>query len=343
MTAVTDRYFGGGGHVLDFVNKAFECLDLIGWTHASNVLPTVVGQMVSARGSEELNTWRHPVDLVPLLEGVFAELPNLMAEGHGRLGEWHAHAALAQAILGDDPGAILEALKRAIGAGARVTDLSRALAYAAALRIARFGTANEHSDWDTAHHTFTYCNALHQSLKRCFGEERETDVLSADVPSWEPVRGIFHGAMAVYLNRFLNVPPAPLPGERGESLDDLSSDADELRQGLLDVLDTQSQVEGAARVVARYLSLGHPAPPLIVTLVRALLREDAGFHTFQSVEAGIRQFHEWGDCEEGHTILIAVARYLAAHAPTSRARFQTATVARRLYYGEAVHEEAGPA
>ena len=42
----------------------------------------------------------------------------------------------------------------------------RSLAYAAALRVARFGTANEHSDWETAHHVFTYTNAVHQALKR---------------------------------------------------------------------------------------------------------------------------------------------------------------------------------
>ena len=37
----------------------------------------------------------------------------------------------------------------------------RSLAYAAALRVARFGSANEHSDWEKAHHVFTYANAVH--------------------------------------------------------------------------------------------------------------------------------------------------------------------------------------
>ena len=36
----------------------------------------------------------------------------------------------------------------------------------AALRVARFGTANEHSDWETTHHIFAYANAVHQALKR---------------------------------------------------------------------------------------------------------------------------------------------------------------------------------
>src|SRR3954449_12344958 len=43
FAAATDRAFADGGHSLDFVNKAFECLDLIGWEYAADVLPSVVG------------------------------------------------------------------------------------------------------------------------------------------------------------------------------------------------------------------------------------------------------------------------------------------------------------
>ena len=53
--------------------------------------------------------------------------------------------ALAQELLGDDPAAIVDALKAAIRAGAAPADLGRSLAYAAALRVARFGNANETS------------------------------------------------------------------------------------------------------------------------------------------------------------------------------------------------------
>jgi hypothetical protein len=48
LAAATERTFADTGHALDFINKAFECLDLIGWQHSSTVLPTVVGQMVAA-------------------------------------------------------------------------------------------------------------------------------------------------------------------------------------------------------------------------------------------------------------------------------------------------------
>ncbi len=254
-----------------------------------------------------------------------------------RCAPWRGHVALSDALLGDDAGGILDALKAAIRDGAAPVDLGRALAYAAALRVARFGAANEHADWETAHHAFTYCNAVHQALKRI-----GVEVVDGDGPP-DAVRGIFHGAMAVYLARYLNVPPARLPGEGGDRLDDLPSAANELRAALLGAFDRQRQVEVAARLAARYLLLGHSPEDLIATLARALLREDAGFHAYQMLEAGVRQFGEWRETDQGRHVLIAVARYLAAHSPTERAAYQTADIARRLVRGGVVHEEASEA
>jgi hypothetical protein len=159
------RAFADTGHTLDFINKAFECLDLIGWEHAAALLPTVVGQMVAARGAEESTAWRQPVDLIALCEQAGSELPELFAASCSAHG-WSDHAALAQELLGDDPVGIIDALKAAIRAGAAPADLSRSLAYGAALRVARFGNANEHGDWETAHHVFTYANAVDQMLRR---------------------------------------------------------------------------------------------------------------------------------------------------------------------------------
>ncbi len=333
FAAETDRVFADGGHSLDFINKAFECLDLIGWEYASAILPTVAGQMVAARGMEESTSWRQPVDLVALLNGTFPELAAPLAVRSER-GPWRGHAALTHALLGDDAEAVVGALKDAMTAGALPADLGRALAYAAALRVARFGTANEHGDWETAHHAFTYCNAVHQVLKR-IGREA-----IGEGERLEAVRGVFHGAMAVYLARYLNVPPQRLPGEDGDRLDDLPSDGDEIRSALLAALDRQQQVDMAARLVARYLILGHDSERLIATLAHAVLREDAGFHAYQMLEAGIRQFREWGNGNEGRHILIAVVRYLAAHSPTERSAFQTADIAQRLMRGGQLHEPA---
>jgi nitrite reductase/ring-hydroxylating ferredoxin subunit len=332
LAAETERVFADTGHSLDFINKAFECLDLIGWEHAPAVLPTIVGQMVAARGAEESTAWRQPVDLVALCEEAANQLPQLFAAGRDVRG-WSHHAALARELLGDDPARIVDAFKAAITAGAAPADLSRSLAYAAALRVARFGNANEHADWETAHHVFTYANAVDQMLKRIGTAHPDGHVAA--------VRGVLHGAMALYLSRYLNVPPARIPGEGGEQLDELPTDAEMIRAALLDAFDRQRQVDLAARLVARHLTLGHSPQALIATLARALLREDAGFHAYQMLEVGVRQSAAWGDTDEGRHILIAVARYLAAHSPTERAALQTADIARRLMRGGELHQEAG--
>src|SRR5262249_8322694 len=177
--------------------------------------------------------------------------------------------------------------------------------------------------------------ALHQAMKRICRDDgfgvNETD----GVPI---VRGVFHGAMSVYLDRFLNVPPARLPGER-DSLDDEPMDRDELLSRFLAVLDTEQSVDEAARIVARYVSLGHPIEPLVATLTSAVVREDGDFHTYQMLEAGVRQYEEWTGTDEGKNVMVAVARYLAAHSPTERAQLQTARIALRLHRGESIYEE----
>src|SRR5438128_2164065 len=214
LAAETERAFADTGHSLDFINKAFECLDLIGWEHAPAVLPTIVGQMVAARGAEESTAWRQPVDLVALCEEAANQLPQVFAAGRGvhsasqtrvtRAYGWSHHAALARELLGDDPARIVDALKAAIRAGAAPADLSRSLAYAAALRVARFGNANEHADWETAHHVFTYANAVDQMLKRIGTANPDGHVAA--------VRGVLHGAMALYLNSLSQCAAGAHPG-----------------------------------------------------------------------------------------------------------------------------------
>ena len=80
------------------------------------------------------------------------------------------------------------------------------------------------------------------------------------------------------------------------------ADRSAARASLLDAFDRQHQVEATARLVARHLTLGHPPE-----------------YAYQILEARVRQFSEWGNTEPGRHILIAVARYLAAHSPTERA------------------------
>jgi nitrite reductase/ring-hydroxylating ferredoxin subunit len=330
VAADTDRVYADGGHSLDFVNKAFECLELIGWEHAAAVLPTIVDSIVSARSASESTAWRQPADLVALLDETFAETKDLFVMGHGR--DWDGHESLAHRLLADDPHAIVESLKTAIRAGAHPVDLGRSLTYAAALRLARFGDANEQSDWETAHHAFTYCNAVHQTLRRI-------GTPAGDAGNVEAVRGVFHGAMAVYLSRYLNIPPAAIPDGDGTKDDDLPASGAALLAALLEAFDRPRQSDCAARIVARFLARGNPPGALISTLGHALLREDAGFHSYQALEAGVRQFGEWGDSVAGRHVLIGVTRYLAAHAPTMRSIAQTARIAEKLMRGGHVHED----
>jgi hypothetical protein len=72
-------------------------------------------------------------------------LPHLFGAG-GNASDWSDPVTLSDRLLGDNPLEIIDALMAAARDGASPADLGRALAYAAALRVARFGTANEHSD-----------------------------------------------------------------------------------------------------------------------------------------------------------------------------------------------------
>jgi hypothetical protein len=199
------------------------------------------------------------------------------------------------------------------------------------LRIAHFGTSNDHSDWESAHHTFSYANAAFGLIARATDgrADVETEALC--------LRAAIHGALAVYLNRYLNVPLSRLP--RGD--DSATLAPAELRHAFLDACDRQQQVAEAARLAAHHFAAGYRPADFIALLGHALLREDAGFHMIQNLQAAARQYLAWQDDPEAAPILIAAARYLAAHSPTSRARYQTAQIARRLMRGGAVHEEVG--
>ena len=119
FAAETDRAYADGGHSLDFINKAFECLDLIGWEHAADVLPSVVGQMAAARGAEESTAWRQPIDLIALCQHAALELPRLFAAGHTAR-RWSDHAMLAESLLADDPAEIIDCAQ-GCGAGGRLS------------------------------------------------------------------------------------------------------------------------------------------------------------------------------------------------------------------------------
>jgi hypothetical protein len=265
---------------------------------------------------EESNAWRHPVDLVRLLEHAFEDLPAALARGDRN---WDGRAALVERLLEDEAAPIVEALLAALRAGASEVELASAVAYAAATRIARFPTSNEFGDWDTALHTFTFANAVEQGLRRS--------------PSPELLRGVFDAAMSVHLDRFLNVPARRLPAPEPDA------DPETLLADLPALLDRQQQVDEARQLATSFLGAGGEPRRLVAALGGALVREDRNFHTIQCVEAAARQ-HELLDATPDASLpLVAAAGYLAAHATTNRSQRQTFDIARRLHRGEQLYED----
>jgi hypothetical protein len=314
LVAATDHVYLDAGHVVDFINKACEYLDLVGWDAASLVLPSLVDGLAHAQRSEEQNAWRHPIDLIELLEPHLGRLARL-TPGEATLdGDFDA---LVGAVLEDDPGAGLEAISAALERGTALAEVARAVAHASVLRIGRFHISNEFADWDAVHNTWTAAQALVQALLRA--------------PSAELGRGIYHQALRIYLDRFLNVPAARLPDERANGV----AAIEEMPPTFLELLDREQQVAAAA-ALANHLLVGGDAESFIRILGHAILREDAGFHMYQTLEAGVRQY---GELRSSHPLaarrtLVSVTRYIAAHAPTSRALFQTYRIAERLLRGE---------
>ena len=108
VTAATDHFYLDGGHVIDFINKAFELLDRIGWEHAADVLPSLIRQLSGAQRSEEQNSWRSPVDLVTLLSETFDSLNRAAKRRPGRgveTRQWIRGGASTRRSSGDRSGA----------------------------------------------------------------------------------------------------------------------------------------------------------------------------------------------------------------------------------------------
>jgi nitrite reductase/ring-hydroxylating ferredoxin subunit len=320
FAAATDHRYLDGGHTLDFVNKALEALDLAGWERAEAVLASLPAQLAAAERMEEANSWRNPVDLVDLLEQAFDRLPQALAAGATRRGAWEGRVELVDTLLSAEPAPLLEALLDELRGGASEVEVASAVSFAAATRIVRFPTSNEFGDWDTALHTFTFANAVEQGLRRS--------------PSPELLRGALDAAISVHLDRFLNVPATRLPKP------DPGADPDELLEELPRLLDRQQQVDPAGQLAASFLGAGGEPARLVAALGSALARENRNFHTIQCVEAAARQHELLAGTAEATLPLIAAARYLAAHATTTRSERQTFEIARRLHRGENIYEDA---
>jgi hypothetical protein len=334
FSAATDHRYLDSGHVLDFTNKAFEALDIVGWDLAEQILTSLVALYAQATRMEERSSWRHPIDIIALLNDCFDKLPDVLEKGKQSPTRWKASKAILDVLLGDNPNAIANVLIESLQDGAKGEELAAIVACAAALRIAQFPITNEYSDWDTALHTFTFANAVQQAIRRL-------------PSSMELLRAVFDAAMSNYLNRFLNVPSVAIPSEKVEPINnnkDNENNRVDIRDRFLDTLDKRQQVNEAAKMVASGLYT-QGEKELSVILVHALLREDRSFHTIQMLEAAFRQKAELQRLQvlEGiipiSHVFIAAARYLAAHTPSARAQGQTFEIAWRLHQGGKLYEE----
>jgi nitrite reductase/ring-hydroxylating ferredoxin subunit len=316
---VQARIYADGGHALDLSNKAFELLDIIGWKNAGEILPLVVEHLTDSRSEEEGGAWRSPIDLIDLIEEAEAKLadhPPKLASGV------QVSPELFREFLGEDPRMILEVLAEVLVRGAAPVQIARHLTLAAAWRLASFPESNDIDDWFAPMHTFSFCNAV-------------TQVLSRGKAGPEIVKGLLHGAMSVYIDRFLNIPGAKLAGD--QSLDDLPQRADELRTSMLKSLDERKGWSVLPRLVARYLRLGYSVSELIDLLTFATTREDLDFHKMQVLEAAVTQAQQWPLNPAARELLYtAAARHLAAHCPTRRSASQSVAVALRLNRGEEI-------
>jgi hypothetical protein len=317
FAAATDHVFIDEGHTIDFTNKAFELVDLMDPESGPLLLATLVHQTASATRHEELAAWRHPHDLAALIDRTelrAADVPAGFSDS-AVFGDDDV-TDLAAAVLVDNPDEVLAALVSAGERGATAEQLARAVAYAASLRILRFHTQNDHRDWNDVHHALTTANAVHQAVVR--------------QPTPELLRGVVHSALKVYLDRFLNVPAARPPVASVGTL-----------AALAECWETQGRVEDAGREAYGYLNGGGDPAELIAALGHALLIEDAGFHWFQLYEATVRQYQAWpAGSEPSRLVIVAFARFLAAHTPTRRELSRVVDIARRLRRGDELFTEA---
>jgi hypothetical protein len=163
--------------------------------------------------------------------------------------------------------------------------------------------------------------------------------------------------MRIYLNRFLNVPPARIPKPKltvaiGKSSDNnnvnaVKQDARILLNKLPDVLDKQQQINQAGQLVSDYLYMGGNSDLLLALVGNLLVREDRNFHSIQMVEAAFKQLscllpsiRDSDDVDsECVNILVAAARYLAAHSPTMRSQARTFQIGSQLCRGMHLFEE----
>ncbi len=313
FAAVTDHVFVDGGHTIDFTNKAFEALDHLGTDAAPQVLPTLVQQTTSAQRSEEFSEWRHPHDLVELgASAIF---------GNGD----HQHRTFRRRRWPSSVGTSWPTSRaRSSTRSSLRTDRARPTRSSGARSRTRPRCASCGSTCRTITATGTPSTTRSRRRTRCIRRcTRQSDAgTAARLCACGPA----------HLSRPF---PQRSRGATSRRANGIARDARPVLRGA-----RSWSTKPATRPTASCTRAVH-APNSIAALGHALLVEDAEFHWFQTVEAGVRQALAWPEgSEESALVLVAVARFLAAHTPTRRELPTVARIAARLRRGEALYEDA---
>jgi nitrite reductase/ring-hydroxylating ferredoxin subunit len=306
LAAATRHVFLSTGHVLDFLNKARE---LVGHLQedpatATEVLVGMLEPIAQGFRHEEDVDWQELLPLLEEAEHAPAEAPPL-------------DAAL---LLGNDPEAIARALAGAYFGGVPVVQLARVLAEAAVRRLGRFPVANA-DDWDAVHHLVTNANGVLGLAEALGGRDPETDRAL--------YRAVLHGAFYGYLNRFLNLPRHYLPGELAPVSPAASVPEHERRWA---EAMANGETDQAARLMAELLAATGP-DSVEQAWVRAVWREDAGFHALQALEAAMALQARLGVDRVGFLPLLAGVRFTTAQRDRRLVQWETET-AFKLARGE---------
>ena len=324
--AATDHRYGDVGHALDYIVQAADLVELIGEAGGpdlvGHLLTSLVPILTGMQRMEETSPWRHPVDVAGLVEGAITRVEALadrFTDQHQAPSALPDEDAFIEVLLADAPAAALAELVDRLAAGAAPVALAEAVVQAAVARVVRFGTSNQHNDWNTVHHTLVYTSAAAEALRR--------------VPGPEAFRAVLDGAALLWLDRFLNLPTARRPRP------DLPDDADQegVLRGYVSAFDQRGAVSAAATGAVSAAALGIPSGAVLARFAHVVLREDAGFHQLQQVEVAWRRLQRWGEGSATQEALLAGSRFCAAHFPTERAQEQTFKIARRLHRGDVLH------
>jgi nitrite reductase/ring-hydroxylating ferredoxin subunit len=320
--ALHDRVYSNAGHNVDFANKAIELSLSLEGESASQVLPLMTVALTEARGEEENSAWSHPIDLIPIIRESEKNLESIWKSDAQFLEA--SFSMLRDLLQGENPQAIVDEIINLCRQKADPKGIAREIAYVAALRLAQFPESNDIADWFAPVHTFNFANAVCQSIVRH--------------NSLQSGRGLFHAALSVFQDRYLNIPNVSLPNPDEELVGSYRNNSNWHR----DLLDTLNEKRSwrifPEQVVAVYRA-GRGLAELIDMLSAATLREDFDFHKLQCVDAGAAQAKLWKGQEEAEHILAGVARHLTSHAPTPRGQSKMINIAKRLQRGEKLYED----